>query len=247
MKTFDKKIFAFDVDGTLCTLTEGAGGYLYAKPYLDIIKKVNELYLEGHYIKIFTARGCNSGKDWTEETKKQLKEWGVLYHELVMGKKPHFDILVDDKVINIKDWRREQKLVRGFVASTFDLIHPGYVKMLKDAKTVCDYLICAVQIDPTFDRKEKNKPVQTLFERKEILGSIKYVDEIVEYTSEKELYSLLKTIKPDVRILGTDYKGKSYTGDDLDIDIHWHTRDHHWSTSALRNRVWLAEQFKEKK
>jgi glycerol-3-phosphate cytidylyltransferase len=245
--TTNKKIYAFDLDGTLCTLTENTGGYLQAKPFLDIIKRVNELYYEGHTIKIFTARGCVSGKDWTEETKNQLRQWGVLYHELIMGKKPHFDILVDDKVINIKDWRREQKLVKGFVASTFDLIHPGYVLMLEEAKTVCDYLVCAIQIDPTFNRKEKNKPVQTFHERKTILSAIKYVDEIVEYTSENELETLLKTIQPDIRILGTDYKGKRYTGEELHIPIHWHKRDHLWSTSSLRNRIWLAEHFKDNK
>jgi glycerol-3-phosphate cytidylyltransferase len=126
---------------------------------------------------------------------------------------------------------------RGFVASSFDLIHPGYIKMFQDAKTVCDYLICGLHNDPTIDRPTKNKPVLTLEERKIVLGAVKYVDEIVVYDTERELYQLLKQIKPDVRILGTDYVDKSFTGDDLGIHIHWHKRDHNWSTTNLKRRI----------
>lgn len=126
---------------------------------------------------------------------------------------------------------------KGFVASSFDLMHPGYILMFQDAKNVCDYLICALQNDPTVDRPTKNKPVLTLEERKIVLSAIKYIDEIVVYNTEAELYSLLKSIKPDVRILGTDYHKKSFTGDDLDIFIHWHDRYHNWSTTSLKRRI----------
>ena len=126
---------------------------------------------------------------------------------------------------------------RGFVASSFDLMHPGYILMFQDAKTVCDYLICGLHDDPTVDRPTKNKPILTLEERKIVLSAIKYVDEIVVYNTEVELYDLLKGIKPDVRILGTDYVGKSFTGDDLDIPIHWHDRFHNWSTTSLKRRI----------
>ena len=126
---------------------------------------------------------------------------------------------------------------RGFVASSFDLMHPGYILMFQDAKTVCDYLICGLHDDPTVDRPTKNKPIQTLAERKLVLEAIKHVDEIVVYNTEVELYALLKRIKPDVRILGTDYVGKSFTGDDLGIHIHWHNRYHDWSTTNLKRRI----------
>ena len=130
---------------------------------------------------------------------------------------------------------------KGFVASSFDLIHPGYILMFQDAKTVCDYLVCGLHSDPTIDRPSKNKPVSTLKERMIVLQSIKYVDEVVVYNTESELYELLKRIKPDVRILGSDYVGKRFTGDDLDIHIHWHNRNHDWSTTNLKRRIKEAE------
>ena len=74
-------------------------------------------------------------------------------------------------------------MVTGFTASTFDLLHAGHILMLREAKTVCDYLICALQTDPTIDRPEKNKPVQSYMERHIQLSAIKYVDEIVPYLS----------------------------------------------------------------
>lgn len=125
----------------------------------------------------------------------------------------------------------------GFVASSFDLMHPGYIIMFKDAKTVCDYLVCCLHNDPSFERSTKNKPVQTLEERKLVLEAIKYVDEVLVYETEQELYQLLMHRKPDVRILGTDYEGKRFTGDDLNIPIHWHKRYHDWSTTNLKKRI----------
>jgi len=109
--------------------------------------------------------------------------------------------------------------------------------MFKDAKTVCNHLVIALQSDPTIDRPEKNKPVQTLQERIIILNAIKYVDEIIVYDTEEDLYDLLKNNNLDVRILGTDYKNKKFTGDDLDISIHFHHRNHDWSSSSLKNKI----------
>ena len=132
----------------------------------------------------------------------------------------------------------------GFTCSSFDLLHPGHIVMLEDCKTVCDYLIIGLQTDPTIDRKSKNKPVQTIDERKIMISAIKHVDEVMLYQTEQELYALLRNLKPDVRILGTDWKGRAFTGYDLDIPIHWHNRDHDWSTSELRARIYRAESEK---
>jgi glycerol-3-phosphate cytidylyltransferase len=129
------------------------------------------------------------------------------------------------------------KYKKGLIAGCFDVIHPGYIKMFQDAKKVCQHLTIALHSDPTIDRPEKNKPVQTISERKFILQSIKYVDEIVTYDTEKDLYSLLNLLELDVRILGTDYKNKSFTGDDLNIPIHFHERDHEWSSTDLKTRI----------
>ena len=134
---------------------------------------------------------------------------------------------------------------KGFTCSCFDLLHAGHAKMLQDARNQCDYLIVGLQTDPTVDRPDtKNKPIQTLEERQIKLSAIRFVDEIVIYTTEGQLYEYLRDNPPDVRILGTDYKGKDFTGKDLDIDIYYHKRDHDWSTTNLRKRITKEENKK---
>ena len=125
----------------------------------------------------------------------------------------------------------------GFTCSCFDLLHAGHILMLRDAKRHCDELIVGLQTDPTIDRPEKNKPIQSLEERLIQLEAVRYVDEIFTYDTEEELYKKLLFINPDVRILGSDYKGKSFTGDDLDIEIHYHERNHNYSTTNLREKI----------
>ena len=125
----------------------------------------------------------------------------------------------------------------GFVASCFDLLHAGHCLMLQDAKEQCDYLVAALQVDPSVDRPEKNKPVQSLEERLIQLESIKYVDEIQLYNGEEDLRQLLHEIRPNVRILGSDYIGKVATGQEFSDKVYYHKRDHNWSTSELRLRI----------
>ena len=137
----------------------------------------------------------------------------------------------------------------GFTCSSFDLLHAGHYLMLKDAKAQCDYLIVGLQTDPTLDlayrmktdNKQKNTPIQSYEERKIQIEGCRYVDEVVEYSTEDTLYELLKKINPDVRVLGSDWEGKEFTGHDLNIPIHWHNRDHDFSTSNLRKRVYEGE------
>jgi len=126
----------------------------------------------------------------------------------------------------------------GFTCSCFDLLHAGHILMLKDAKKQCDKLIVGLQTDPTLDRPEKNKPIQTLKERKIQLEAVKYVDDIFVYDTEEELYHLLKLINPDIRILGSDYEdGRYFTGQELNIPIYYHKRSHNYSSSNLRNKI----------
>lgn len=129
------------------------------------------------------------------------------------------------------------KVTIGFVASCFDLFHAGHVMMLKEAKTVCDYLIVGLQTDPTLDRPEKNRPVQTVFERFVQLQACKYVDEIVVYATERELVDVLLSYPIDVRIIGEEYRNKNFTGSELEIPVHYNLRRHSFSTSELRQRV----------
>lgn len=136
----------------------------------------------------------------------------------------------------------------GFTCSTFDLLHAGHVAMLQEAKTQCDYLIVGLQNDPTLDRPGKNKPVQSVVERQMQLRGSKYVDEIWIYNTEKDLEDLLLTLPLNVRILGVEYEGKEFTGREIchkrNIDLYFNKRDHSFSSSSLRRRVYEAEVAK---
>lgn len=129
----------------------------------------------------------------------------------------------------------------GITFSTFDLLHAGHVAMLREAKTVCDYLICGLQVDPSLDRPEKNKPVQTLVERYVQLSGVKYVDEIVCYQSEADVIDILEMFNIDVKIMGSEYRDKDFTGKDVckrkGIQLYFNNRAHRFSSSDLRKRV----------
>ena len=129
----------------------------------------------------------------------------------------------------------------GFTCSTFDLLHAGHVMMLREAKTVCDYLIVGLQTDPAIDRPEKNSPVQTLVERYIQLQAIEYVDEIVPYQTEQDLEDILNMFPINVRILGEEYKNGKFTGRAIcskrGIELYYNKRDHRFSSSDLRKRV----------
>lgn len=135
----------------------------------------------------------------------------------------------------------------GFTCSTFDLFHAGHIMMLKEARQQCDYLIVGLQSDPTVDRGWKNKPIQTLFERFVQLQACKYVDEIIPYTTEKELVDILLSYQIDVRIIGEEYRDKQFTGHNLPMEVYFNNRQHSFSTTELRNRVLLRETEKQSK
>jgi len=129
----------------------------------------------------------------------------------------------------------------GITLSTFDLLHAGHIAMLREAKTVCDYLICGLQVDPSLDREDKNAPVQTLVERYVQLAGVKYVDEIVCYQSERDVIDILEMFSIDVKIMGEEYKNKDFTGKDVcrrkGIHLYFNKREHRFSSSDLRKRV----------
>lgn len=130
-------------------------------------------------------------------------------------------------------------MTRGFTCGAFDLCHAGHMLMFKECKEYCDYLIVGLQTDPSLDRPEKNKPILSLEERRIMLEGIKYIDEVVTYEREEDLYNLLKenALKIDVRIVGADWKDKPFTGHDLPMKVIFNTRDHGYSTSDIRKRV----------
>jgi glycerol-3-phosphate cytidylyltransferase len=144
---------------------------------------------------------------------------------------------------------KENGLKIGITFSTFDLFHSGHVAMLAEAKNHCNYLIAALQTDPTIDRPNtKNQPVQSIVERQIQLAACRYVDEVVVYQTEQDLIDLLLILPIDVRILGIEYKDKDFTGMEecfsRRIELVFNGRDHSFSSSSLRKRVVVAEQNK---
>jgi glycerol-3-phosphate cytidylyltransferase len=129
----------------------------------------------------------------------------------------------------------------GFTCSTFDLCHAGHITMLEEAKRQCDFLIVGLQNDPSVDRPQKNKPVQSIVERQIQLSAVKFVDEIVVYNTEKDLEDLLLTLPINVRILGEEYSSKDFTGKDicntLGIKLYFNSRQHSFSSTSLRQRI----------
>lgn len=129
----------------------------------------------------------------------------------------------------------------GITFSSFDLFHSGHVAMLKEAKENCDHMMVGLQTDPTIDRPEKNKPIQSTFERYVQLEGCKYIDQIIPYETEKDLIDILLTYNIDVRFIGEEYKTKQFTGKQLCVDkgieIYYNKRQHSFSTSGLRKRI----------
>ena len=230
-----RMIYCFDLDGTICTSVKNSQ-YELAEPDTSVINNIRALYEHGHIIKIMTARGCVSKVDHTDLTTRQLKEWGVPYDELIMNLKPHADLFIDDKAINILDWKKKKFNKFGILAGAFDIIHPGYVRMFKEAKTHCDYLTVALHIDPSLENA-KPKPIHSIDEREEILLSMRNVDEVVRYQTEEDLYCILVSKSHDIRFLGSDYLSRQYTGPDLPIPIVWIDRDHNYSTTDLKLKI----------
>jgi glycerol-3-phosphate cytidylyltransferase len=143
---------------------------------------------------------------------------------------------------------KSQGLRIGFTASQFDMLHAGHVAMLSEAKNHCDYLIAGLQNNASWDRPEKNAPIQSIVERQIQLAATRYVDEIVVYNTEKDLEDILLTLPIDVRILGVEYQDKEFTGRDIcnkrNIKLIFNSRDHSFSSSSLRKRVAEAERQK---
>jgi len=134
---------------------------------------------------------------------------------------------------------------KGITFGAFDLFHAGHVLMLEEAKTVCDYLIVCIQSDPSLDREEKNKPVQSIIEREIQVSGCRYVDEVIIYDTEVDLLNIIDEVDWDVRILGEEYKDKDFTGRDQTLErCHFNKRPHTFSSSELRERV-SKEHFKK--
>ena len=122
----------------------------------------------------------------------------------------------------------------GVIAGAFDAIHPGYIYLFNECKQHCDYFLLLLHEDPSIERSEKMKPILSIKERKLILSSLRQIDEIITYKTESDLLRILKDRKIDIRFQGDDYKEKNFTGQELDIPIHFLDRSHGWSTTKFK-------------
>ena len=125
----------------------------------------------------------------------------------------------------------------GFTCGAFDLLHAGHVVMLKEARKNCDRLVVGLQTDPSIDREDKNKPIQSVYERYVQLSGVKFVDEIIPYDTEQSLVDLLQSQEIDIRFIGEDYRDREFTGSDLPIEVFYTSRQHSFSSSSLRNKI----------
>ena len=240
-------IYCFDLDNTLCITYDKK--YDESLPNIEMIDRVNHLYKEGHMIVIHTARGMgtfsgNLHKVYQEHfvrTKKQLESWGVMFHDLVLGK-PSYDFFIDDKNLKIDEFTKKILPKRGFIAGSFDCIHPGYIKMFQEAKKYCDYLVIGLHEDPTLERPSKIKPLLSVKDRVDILNSIKYIDEVCVYATEEDLKKMLLEKNITIRYLGDDYIDRNYTGYDLNIPVIFLDRSHGWPTTQYKKMI--SEQCK---
>lgn len=142
----------------------------------------------------------------------------------------------------------QDKEIVGLVAGNFDIIHPGYIEMLKESKKVCTKLIIALHDDPSVERPYKLKPILSIHERTKIMKAIRYVDEVFTYRTEEELLSLIIKVSPDVRLLGDDYKVRfDYTGCGLCPKVHYFDRSHGWSSTKFKNLIYKQMKKREQK
>jgi len=152
--------------------------------------------------------------------------------------------MIFNKVRDLKD----KGLKIGITFSQFDLLHAGHIAMLAEAKNHCDYLIAGLQNNASWDRPQKNPPIQSLVERQIQLSAVRFVDEIVTYNTEKDLEDILLTLPIDVRILGVEYMQQEFTGraicEKRGIELVFNSRDHSFSSTNLRERVWQVENAK---
>ena len=131
----------------------------------------------------------------------------------------------------------ETKPTIGILAGSFDIIHPGYVKLFKEFNDACEYQFILLQDDPTIERPTKLKPILTIDERIDIITPFLDCCFFMTYNTEQELLQLITSLRPDVRLIGDDYMGKRFTGDDLGIPVHWINRSHGWSTTKYKKLI----------
>lgn len=226
--------YCFDIDDTLLKFCDN---YLMSTPIKHRIDRVNTLYDQGHRIILMTARGAKSGKDYTDLTKYQLDQFGVKYHELIMNKKPNADIFIDDKGMNVEDWDKKSDQV-VWLNGCFDILHRGHIEMFRYANSLGGRLVVGTDADDRIRKSKGNsRPINKLQDRMEVLKSIKWIDEVVSFSSDYELCDLLVKHRPTYRVLGGDYEGNqnAIVGKELSGQLLFFARLDSYSTTGVLN------------
>ncbi len=275
-KVKEKGFLAFLITNQSCVekgmITESALNGLHQEIHIHLAKAGTALD-DVYYCPHIAEKNCDCKKPKPGMILSAAKKWNVDLAKSFMVGDRWFDIEAGKaagcKTIFLRDGERNKadlgmckpdfivnslsgitkiisKSIVGFTAGAMDLCHAGHILMLKEAKKVCDYLVVGLQNDPTTDRPEKQKPIMSVKERKIILTGIKYIDKVIVYRTEADLVKLIRKVKPDIRIIGTDWKGKQITGSELAKElghkIHFNKRNHNYSSSELRKRIYEAEK-----
>ena len=147
-----EKTFVFDIDGTICTNTDGL--YEEAVPHQKRINYINELYDKGYKIVMFTARGSTTNKEWYEFTKKQLNNWGLKFHELIL-KKPYGNLYIDDKGIRDSDFFNEKVYSKNSIDYLLETHRNTINKLLQDNELKINLNLLINSIFETINNKGK--------------------------------------------------------------------------------------------
>ncbi len=156
--------------------------------------------------------------------------------------------LIQYKSLNLSFQQYYYKMTTGITFGIFDLLHAGHVMMLEEAKRQCDYLIVGLNTDPASVDPSKNSPTQSIVERYIQLEGCRYVDEIIPYETEQDLFDMLSALPIKVRVIGEEYRNIDFTGKqyclDNNIQIYYNKRTHRFSSSGLRKVVATSEKEK---
>lgn len=234
--------YMFDIDNTL-VYTIG-NDYKNSIPIQHRIDRVNNLFDSGNTIYLFTARGMASGKNYYELTKKQMENFGIKHHDLIMNK-PDFDVFIDDKAISVNEWDMRQPNMSSPIIWTngcYDILHIGHIKLFEYCRVLAEacggIFIIGIDSDSRVNQlKGKNRPFNNQSDRKEILMSIKGVNKVYIFNSSEELSQIIKLLSPQVLVVGDEYKDKYVIGSEYCKSIVYFPKNNKISSTKIISKL----------
>ena len=132
----------------------------------------------------------------------------------------------------VKPFIHEKKWVKVFVNGTFDLLHPGHISLLNYAKSLGDYLVVGIDTDDRVrEKKGSTRPIYNQEDRGLMLIALSAVDEVTYFSSDESLEALVKDVKPDIMVVGSDWKDKSVIGSYWAAELKFFDRIEKYATS----------------